>query len=141
MFLIRGYQEDSQETIAPGTIFDTTLPIWRLGEALLHAARLTSLLATDPGRGFVHFRAQYSGLLGRRLTDWANPLGGYGAFGGHVSRSDEAVLETTIEAAAIERGLDRIVHPLAAALYERFGAADLPREFVAAEIAKLRKRG
>jgi len=38
MFLIRGYQEDSEETFAPAKIFDTGLPIWRLGEAL-HPAR------------------------------------------------------------------------------------------------------
>ena len=49
MFLIRGYQEDAQETFAPGTIFDTGLPIWRLGEALLHAARLATLLRQDEG--------------------------------------------------------------------------------------------
>jgi hypothetical protein len=30
--LIRGYQEDTQETFSPGTIFDTTLLIWRMAK-------------------------------------------------------------------------------------------------------------
>lgn len=32
-FIMRGYLEDGQDTFPPWTIFDTTLPIWRLGEA------------------------------------------------------------------------------------------------------------
>ena len=47
MLLIRGYQEDAQETFPPGTIFDTTLPIWRIGEAFLHAAKFAKLIARD----------------------------------------------------------------------------------------------
>jgi hypothetical protein len=43
-FLMRGYQEDSQEAVAPGTIIDVTLPIWRLSEGLLHAARMAAAL-------------------------------------------------------------------------------------------------
>lgn len=47
LMLIRGYQEDAQETFPAGTIFDTTLPIWRLGEAFLHAASLANLIAQE----------------------------------------------------------------------------------------------
>ena len=44
LFVIRGYQEDAQETFPPGTIMDTTLPIWRMGEALLHAEKFAALM-------------------------------------------------------------------------------------------------
>jgi transcriptional regulator with XRE-family HTH domain len=65
--LIRGYQEDSQETFAPRTIFDTTLPTWRMGECLLHAQRLAAHIAVDPSKTKVRFRALYTGLSGRVL--------------------------------------------------------------------------
>ena len=46
--MLRGYVEDSAETqIEPGTAFDLTVPIWRAGECLLHAAKLAALLAPD----------------------------------------------------------------------------------------------
>jgi transcriptional regulator with XRE-family HTH domain len=141
IFLMRGYQEDSQETFPPATVFDTTLPIWRLGETLLHAGRLAALLGLDPNRVKVHFRAHYTGMLGRRLTEWARPIGGRWAFGGQPARSDEAVIETVIEAARIDADLDQIVHPLVSSLFERFGVAGLTREFVASELARMRKRG
>ena len=73
MFLIRGYQEDSQETFAAGQIFDTGLPIWRLGEALLHAAYLASLLKREEGSAItIKFRVLYTGLTGRVLKASAN---------------------------------------------------------------------
>lgn len=37
LFLMRGYEEDEMSGIEPGTAFDLTLPIWRVGEALLYA--------------------------------------------------------------------------------------------------------
>jgi transcriptional regulator with XRE-family HTH domain len=74
MFLMRGYQEDSQETFPAGTIFDTTLPIWRMGEVLLHAAKLNALIARNPDATSVRFRALYTGLSGRDLRAWASPM-------------------------------------------------------------------
>ncbi len=50
LFLVRGYQEDSQETFLPGTIMDTKLPIWRMGEALLHAEKLATLTSAAYAR-------------------------------------------------------------------------------------------
>lgn len=60
MFLIRGYQEDGAETFPAGTILDTTLPLWRMGEVLLHAEKLASLLRKDADTAVtVHFRAMF----------------------------------------------------------------------------------
>jgi hypothetical protein len=58
---IRGYQEDSQDTFPPHTIFDTTLPTWRLGEALLHAEALAGFLAQDKDKIKVRLRVLYTG--------------------------------------------------------------------------------
>ena len=48
-FLLRGYDDDNQEVVhrynmQPGQKLDTTLPIWRIGECLLHAERLANAL-------------------------------------------------------------------------------------------------
>ena len=139
MFLMRGYQEDGQETFAPGKIFDTGLPIWRMGEALLHAARLASLLKREEaGAIAVKFRAHYTGLTGRVLKAWANPLVDF-LDEGSAARSDEAMLEAVVPAAEIEANLAAHVFPLAALLYERFGVAGLSPSRVQAELAGLLK--
>jgi transcriptional regulator with XRE-family HTH domain len=137
MFLIRGYQEDSQETFPPSTIFDTGLPIWRLGEALLHAARLAALLKQGEDSAItVRFRAFYTGLLGRVLKPWANPFLDL-LVEGAAARSDEAMLETVVPASAIEKNLATHLFPLVASLYERFGVAGLSLDRVQAEVDRL----
>ena len=137
MFLIRGYQEDSQETFAPRRVFDTGLPIWRLGEALLHAARLSKLMKRkDDSEVTIRFRALYTGLSGRILKAWANPLANLQIEGG-VARGDEAMIETVVTASAVERDLVAIVLPLVGSLYERFGVSELSADRLRAEIQLL----
>jgi transcriptional regulator with XRE-family HTH domain len=139
MFLIRGYQEDGQETFPSGTIFDATLPTWRLGEGLFHAARLAALLKADSeGEITVRFRALYSGLGGRVLRPWANPLRNL-TIEGKAARSDEALLEAVVPANEIEANLAEYVFPLVASLYERFGVTGLSENLVTAEIERLKK--
>jgi len=139
MFLIRGYQEDSQETFAPRKIFDTGLPIWRLGEALLHAARLAALLRREENaKILVRFRVLYTGLTGRVLKAWANPLADL-MIEGSAARSDEAMLEAIIPAADIEKNLAVHIFPLVSSLYERFGVTGLSLERVQAEVERLQK--
>ena len=139
MFLMRGYQEDGQETFAPGKIFDMGLPIWRMGEALLHAGRLASLLKREEkGAITVKFRAHYTGLAGRVLKAWTNPLVDF-LDEGSAARSREVMLEAVVSAAEIEANLAAHVFPLAALLYENFGVAGLSQSRVQAEIAGLLK--
>jgi transcriptional regulator with XRE-family HTH domain len=138
LVLIRGYQEDAQETIPPGTMFDTTLPIWRLTEAFLHAARLARLITRDPDKAVIRLRALYTGLQGRDLRAWASPLS-VDYFGGGRSRSDEVILEATAPVANIEAELGRHVFPLVVSLFERFGVTGLSNTVVEAEIARMRQ--
>jgi transcriptional regulator with XRE-family HTH domain len=137
-FIMRGYAEDDQDTFPPHSIFDTTLPTWRLGEALLHAANFTKLLAEYPVKTSVQFRALYTGLSGRVLRAWANPFSGLFIEGG-AARSDEALLETTVPVSEIETNLANHLHPLIASLFERFGVTGLSIERVAAELDRMRK--
>lgn len=137
MFLIRGYQEDGQETFDPKTVFDTTLPIRRMGEALVHAGRLASLLKGNQSAPIVvKFRTLYTGLLGRVLRPWANPFADLGVRG-MAARSDEALVETSAPAEEIESNLAEYLFPMVASLYERFGVAGLSIDFVEAEVQRL----
>ncbi len=137
-FSIRGYQEDSQETFPPRSVFDTTLPVWRLGEGLLHAARLARLIAVEPDKTNIKFRALYTGLNGRVLRSWANPLSDLTIEGG-ASRSDEALLETTVPVKDLEKNLPRYLHPLIASLFERFGVTGLSVDRVYDELERMTK--
>ena len=62
MFLLRGYQEDSEaKGVEPGTIFDLTLPVWRTGECLLHAERLSAVRVSVGRRRRAWHRADRRG--------------------------------------------------------------------------------
>jgi transcriptional regulator with XRE-family HTH domain len=137
-FLIRGYQEDSQDNVPAGTVFDISLPVWRIAECLLHAARLGALLRRgDKGDLAVRFRALYSGLTGRVLrTLRASPGDLFDE--GRPAKSDEAMLEAIVPAGRIEEDLAEAVYPLAASLGERFGIPHLSPEFVHAEIRRFK---
>jgi transcriptional regulator with XRE-family HTH domain len=137
LFLLRGHEEDGQEKFPPASIFDNTLPMWRIGEGLLHAAKVASLMRkTKSAEVQVHFRALYTGLTGRVLRAWADPRNMV-LFEGSAARNDEALLEVTAPAADIERNLGKYVYPLVASLYERFGVTGLSTEWVNAELRKL----
>jgi hypothetical protein len=66
----------------------------------------------------------YTGLSGRVLRAWANPLSDL-MFEGSTARSDEAMLETVIPVDEIDRKLAEHLHPMIASLFERFGATGL----------------
>jgi transcriptional regulator with XRE-family HTH domain len=136
-FTMRGYQEDVQDTFPPRTIFDTTLPTWRLGEALLHAEALAEQLAEDKDKVNVRLRVLYTGLSGRVLRAWANPMADLFMEGGGA-RSDEAMLETVVPVKDIKSKLATYLHPLIASLFERFGVTGLSIDRVEAEVDKMR---
>lgn len=133
-FLLRGYQEDSLENRPPQTLFDITLPVWRVGEAMLQAERLASNLVEGPAT--ITFAAHYHGLAGRSLT---SVDGRRMIFEGHVARQNAITERTTIEAASIGPNLPEIIHPLLAPLYALFDFFDLPMALVTEELARMRR--
>ena len=137
MFFMRGYKEDCEETFSPKSIFDTILPILHMGEMLLHAERLATVLQKDVDKPItIHFRALYSGLNGRILRAWANPFSNI-LGEGRAARSDEALLQTSITAHDISTRLAEHLYPLASSLYERFGVTELSKDFVQSEVKRL----
>ncbi len=137
LLTLRGYQEDGQDTFPAGSIFDTTLPIWRIGEAFLHASRLAKLMARDVQETKVQLRVHYSGLQGRSLRAWASPMS-VDYFGGGQARSDEALLEGVAPIADLDAGLARHVSPMVSSLFERFNVTGISESFIASELERMR---
>jgi hypothetical protein len=147
VFFLRGYVEDSVQTLAglprldlrkiePGKTFDIENTSWIIGECFLHAANVASLLA--PGRDVrVHLQARWYGLAGRRLVSmWGTRL----LTGDYICRQDEYAAETIVDLSRIEDNLPEIVGPLVGPLYERFSFFRLPSTLVAEELAKMKSR-
>jgi Putative DNA-binding domain len=134
LFLLRGYVEDSSDRVEPATIFDVTMPIWMVGEAMLYASRLARLF--DSGDPDIAIRCHYYGLRGRRL-DCLTP-GRHFSFA-RISTDDTADLRTQATMSQMEDNLVEVLHPLLVPLYERFAFFELTRELVRVEIERMRK--
>lgn len=135
-YLQRGYQEDGPD-LEPGTFFDVTLPIWRTGEVLLHAAWLARTLGAVPSAK-IRFLARYTGLEGRELESWAKRSRilldrRYRA----ISAQADLSLNTTI--VDIEENLAAVVFETLLPLYERFDGFEPPFSLIESQISELRQ--
>jgi hypothetical protein len=125
LFVIQGYDEDRQETFPPGTILDTSLPIWRTAETLVHAQKVAYEIFGLGGEPIVvNFRATYSGLSGRVLKSWSNPFSNL-LFEGHSARSNEVQMHLSVVSGDIYSHIYDHVWSLTSELYNRFGASGL----------------
>ena len=135
MFLLRGYQEDdAKDSIKPGTFLDLTIPVWRVGECLLHAKRLSALLAGDSSS--INFRVSWEGLGGRHLKAWADR--GRDVREDRIAKQDKVVAEHSFESNEITTNLPEIVQLLTAPLYEVFDFFSPPMSMIVEELAKMR---
>lgn len=134
-FLLRGYEEDGAagKGRPPGQIFDITLPTYRLGEILLHAATMAHRLGAS--QASVVFVAEWTGLAGRELAHWA---GTRLISPGYVSRQSSYRTSFTVDADKISDQLPEIVHTTLSPLYELFGFFKLPKALVVEESARMR---
>ncbi len=133
LFLLRGYQEDSSR-LQPGGAFDLTLPIWRVGECLLHAERLSRALgAVDAS---VVFRFTWDGLRGRTLVAWANP--GRTLFETRRASQDSVTTELSVPTGRISPNLPELVGSITRPLYEVFDFFTIPQQTIQQEVSQLR---
>jgi len=86
----------------------------------------------------VSFQARYTGLRGRRLSQWANPTDH--AWGSGFSKDDTVDLSTNVAIEALAANLVEVVQSLLAPLYARFEFTKLPVEIVQRELNRLSKR-
>ncbi|MBB3761569.1 AlbA family DNA-binding domain-containing protein [Xanthomonas arboricola] len=138
-YLIRGYQEDDlgnrqgRRTYPPAAAFDLVIPVWRIGEAMLHAERLVANLFNGPTT--IKFSVTYEGLAGRKLVtlDGRRVL-----FEGRTAHQDQITLTTHVDAQSIGSNLPEIVRPLLEPLYALFDFFVLPANLVTEELARMR---
>jgi hypothetical protein len=133
-FMIRGHQEDDPERgRVPKSAFDITLPSWRVGEALLHAANMATELG-DPDAQ-VTIIVEWTGLAGRGLTHLE---GRRIIFDRHHTQQDNFRSSLSVQANQISDGLAESVGKLVVPLYELFDFFRLPGGLPAEELARMR---
>ena len=137
LYTIRGYGEDDGYMLQygkPGSWVSISIPIWRIGEALLFAVRFAECFDSD---GQIAVFCRFTGLDGRRLvsTDWRIP-----PIGSQISRTGEVPLETQTTVSQVQDNLAEVVHKLLLRLYEAFGFYELPLPLVQSELQRMRER-
>jgi hypothetical protein len=131
LYTIRGYSEDGVESRAPGDWFDITMPVWRIGEGLLFAARFAETFEDVEA---IAIRCRFTGLNGRRLDSYT---GARVVFEDRVSRTDEIVLEAQATPQQIRDNLAEVMHQLLIPLYERFAFFRLDIALVEEELGRM----
>jgi hypothetical protein len=133
--LIRGYQEDSTDSVSPGKGFELTLPPWRLAEFMLRVRDLGGKLAVGPFR--LQMIAEWEGLKGRRLF----------SHGGRRLMLDEYVAheptyraEFDVSTEDVDSGLETVVSAVVTPLLRRFSFFEPPSGFYEQELDKFMRR-
>ena len=116
-YLVRPFQEDFLfDVVQPGKEFDLTIPIWRIGECLMHAGRLTEALAGAAAPVIV--KARWEGLAGRKLVARGSPHRILTT--DYVATGDEIESFISVDSSEIQSNLPGLVGKLTRGLYEMF---------------------
>lgn len=136
-FLLRGYQEDSNELrdLEPGIGLDLILPVWRIAECLLHADRLTAALGCEDGD--LEFYVRWMGLEGRCLGGWATPERVM-IRERYLCRQNEVVSRIRMPIVTLSANLLENVKVLTLPLFQAFSFFQPPDEMFTGEIERMR---
>lgn len=132
LYTSRGYGEDGLDQYEPGTVLDITLPVWRVGEAVLFAHRLSETFDNVDG---LAIRCKYTGLRGRRLE---SVTGRRILHIDRICQTDEIILTAEVSVSQVQDNLVEVMHQLLAPLYERFNFFSLPLSLVEEELERMR---
>ncbi|HEY3330472.1 MAG TPA: RNA-binding domain-containing protein [Capsulimonadaceae bacterium] len=137
-FLLRGYEDDdNRQGRQPGTTLEPILPIWRVGECLLHAQSMANAFGLPDAN--IHAQVTYRGLLGRRLSNWADTLEWYSrSVKSDVDRVQSRLLQ--VNANHIETNIAKYVSQLLTPLYDTFGFLEMPIAKIQQELTKMKDR-
>jgi len=130
LFLLRGYQED-EITGQPGKALDLTLPIWRVGECLLHSSRMAKAI----GASMIRFYVKWTGLSGRELKTVAAPDRLMPP--GRVADQDSVATYVQVTPDEIDSGLPLVVQNLVSPLFELFDFFVPPLSLYVDELHKM----
>ena len=137
MFItFRGYQED-EETNSVGRGLDYILPIWRIGEFLLHAKRFSEEFIELQSNYKLFVTVKWTGLKDRRLTStlsrYSSPLGE------NISQQDEVETEVVInEIENLIEVLPEKVYELVNPLHNAFQFFEVNKKTIIYELNKMR---
>lgn len=138
--LFRGYQEDStgwEGARNPGEQLDFLLPIWRVGEVLLHGYRFANRFAGEGAS--MRVTMMWTGLDGRTLGN-SQPFM-YSTPHGRRSQQDRVTASVEIEnALSVDASLYDLVDDLTQPLYEVFDFFRVPRQTLVTELDEMRYR-
>ena len=131
--VLKKHDEDDTARVSPGTAFDACLPVWRVGEPLLYAARLARLCGENSS---IAARIRFTGLRNRYLTS----VDGRRMFlTGRVCHEESVEIELQAATSEIIDNLAEVLHPALIPLYERFDFFELPMSLVAEELTSMRR--
>jgi len=130
--LMRGYEEDGLPKVTPGTVFDITLPVWRVGEAILYIGRLAECFGDDNLSFLV--RCRYQGLRNRTLTHLE---GRRMILDTRRCADDDVTLTRQVTRAQVRDNLVEVLHRMLAPLYERFSFFELSERLVIEEVERM----
>lgn len=139
LFIIRGYIEDAlsadRRPVQPGTAFDLTLPVWRIGECLLFIQRFAE--EAGAAQSAVTVRCEWTGLQNRHLTVLS---GRRVLFDDHTSRTNTYTATITTPAERISAALPEIVRELVHPLYALFDFFQPPATLYSEELGRMQRR-
>lgn len=138
LFLLRGYRDDCERQITPGTLLDPILVIGILAECLLHALRLAEHVSGgDIAKVTVHARVVWKGLKGRCLSTWANPM--RPLFVRPVCRASEQASTLTVAASTISPALAQHVGEMIRPLLSLFDFFELSQSVIDSVIQEMKR--
>lgn len=115
----------------PGKYISLTLPVWRVGEVVLHAGRMGEFFQSDT----VDFTVQFTRLRGRELSTLKVP--GRILSDGYRCHAEEYRQSITMRTADIDRQVALYTDKLLARFYHLF-EFQLPRNMCEEELERMR---
>ncbi len=119
----------------PGKFFDPFIPVWRIGECLLHAERMATLICE--AKPDVIVQATWSGLLGRKLH---RRFGSVNTFLYREAREDIVRSTSRFSMETITNGLPEAISEMLQPLYDVFDFYEMPIESIQEQVTKLKNR-
>ncbi|SMD02730.1 RNA-binding domain-containing protein [Rhizobium sp. RU36D] len=134
LYEIRGHEEDFTPKAEPGTVFDGTMPIWRVGETFLYVGRVARTYEGDPE---IVVRGNYTGLKGRKLE---SIFGRRYAVRRGTCRSETMQLAAKVKASEIENNLAEVLAEFLYPLFEQFDFSTVPVDVIRRELGDLMRK-
>jgi len=133
--LLRGYQEDGEESQEPGMFLDIALPLWRAADVLEHARSIAEHFPKGVERVILH--VTWDGRAGRRRVNWSRPTAMFATRSEHRSRAPSVTNAVTVDGGANDASS---LHSLLLPLYAAFDF-DLREEDVSNELLRRKSKG